>query len=210
MNCSICRGYYLPQITLICEHSYCQKCLDNYLGKKTYDPKCVTCNKKISKTFIRDFFQHRLKNLRFTTNSSFCPSILCKGRLINNVCNVCKMKVCINCEKKKHIGFCEIEELLSVEYLDSHMFRCPKCNIIIEHNGGCNTIICICGSKFRHDNDNKNPKMMEFLTENEYLSYMKNIGIHRRSYIKKTEDFERTKNRSKKIGIINRVLNFIF
>jgi len=89
----------------------------------------------------------------------FCPGKDCKSVMKSEkplakkcVCTSCKSAFCFNCGSEYHAPTgCETikrwltkcaDDSETANYISAHTKDCPKCNICIEKNGGCNHMQC--------------------------------------------------------------------
>ncbi|KAF3904546.1 hypothetical protein ABW21_db0201855 [Orbilia brochopaga] len=65
-------------------------------------------------------------------------------------CQNCEKLTCVKCKKAMHKGLCFESGLkkLAKYARGKQMAMCPKCGSVISKDGGCNTILCRCGSRF--------------------------------------------------------------
>lgn len=94
----------------------------------------------------------------------FCPGPNChhiiraKERKPRRVCCVCKTQFCFSCGNGYHAPTtCEViknwltkcaDDTETAHYITANTKDCPKCNVCIEKNGGCNHMCC---SKCKYD-----------------------------------------------------------
>jgi len=100
-----------------------------------------------------------LDYVRCHPNLRFCPgpncNVVIKGseRVAKNcVCAACKFRFCFKCGYSYHAPTdCETikrwltkcaDDSETANYISAHTKDCPKCNICIEKNGGCNHMQC--------------------------------------------------------------------
>lgn len=95
----------------------------------------------------------------------WCPSVPHCGNAIHvdddGLCEVecaCGVQFCFNCSSEAHSPCscpmwefwskkCQ-DESLTVDWMTVHTKPCPKCQKLVEKNGGCNLVNCICGQAF--------------------------------------------------------------
>ncbi|GAV71605.1 IBR domain-containing protein [Cephalotus follicularis] len=95
----------------------------------------------------------------------WCPSVPHCGNAIriedDELCEVecaCGLQFCFSCSSEAHSPCsCLIWELWSkkcqdesetVNWIAVHTKPCPKCHKLVEKNGGCNLVSCVCGQAF--------------------------------------------------------------
>lgn len=129
---------------------------------KTF-PKCIkftveTCYAKemnaISKTY-----SNKLKEanglLKKVNYANICSNNWCDGQLEGPDCVKCKALHCLECKtvvKTSEEHVCKEEDLASVKFIESQLFKCPNCSLSIQKSSGCSHITCAgCGTKFDHN-----------------------------------------------------------
>eukprot|EP00112_Aurelia_sp_Birch-Aquarium-sp1_P006555 Seg1721.2 transcript_id=Seg1721.2/GoldUCD/mRNA.D3Y31 product="ATP-dependent RNA helicase DEAH12" protein_id=Seg1721.2/GoldUCD/D3Y31 len=73
------------------------------------------------------------------------------------MCGSCKTKICTACKKHAHDGYsCTTWETRNdAKHVEiwaktrGDIQQCPKCRIYIEKNGGCENMVCLCGTSFK-------------------------------------------------------------
>ncbi|KAJ8541043.1 hypothetical protein K7X08_001859 [Anisodus acutangulus] len=166
-TCEICFEDFLAEQTTLmeCDHRFC----DDF---KINDGKSrrITCMAQKCKTIcdegkIRDLVTTKDPNLaekfdRFILESyiednkrvKWCPTVPHCGNAIrvedDEYCEVecaCGKQFYFNC-------LCELHAprscVITVTWLSEKTKHCPKCHKIVEKNGGCNLVQCICGQPF--------------------------------------------------------------
>jgi hypothetical protein len=156
-----------------CRHNYCRPCMQelfqNALDDRTlFPPRC--CHRRIG---VRHVWRFLPKNLlvRFaarqreydTPNRTYCHrcSVFVPPRIQNGndeaaiatraVCPSCQVATCTTCKNEFHSGACpEDEQTVQFRSLAQQMGwrACPSCNTMVERNGGCSHITCLCGHEF--------------------------------------------------------------
>jgi hypothetical protein len=63
-------------------------------------------------------------------------------------CGDCQTKFCFRCGQAPHDDYCEADWEPMLVDRNRPIRNCPKCNIKIEKNGGCNHMYCKCGCHF--------------------------------------------------------------
>ncbi|WKT46669.1 IBR domain [Fusarium oxysporum f. sp. vasinfectum] len=66
-------------------------------------------------------------------------------------CPACNEITCTNCKNKAHTGACEqqVERDQALALAESEGWkRCARCGHLIERNGGCTHLVCLCGHEF--------------------------------------------------------------
>ena len=158
-----------------CGHSFCESCWYDSLTVKIKENKlasikCLeyTCEEKLPDYFIENILKQDNNLLKIyqryklelevvkDPNKKFCPYPNCDSYLelinIHNKDVAClnNHSFCFICLKKPHGNLpCNGSDLDKsvVDYaMNNFVKKCPKCNIIIEKNKGCNHITCTkCG-----------------------------------------------------------------
>ncbi|KAL5558112.1 hypothetical protein UlMin_034323 [Ulmus minor] len=95
----------------------------------------------------------------------WCPSVPHCGNAIHlddyELCEVecsCGLQFCFSCSSEAHSPCsCQMWELWmkkcqdeseTVNWITVHTKPCPKCHKLVEKNGGCNLMRCVCGQSF--------------------------------------------------------------
>ncbi|XP_068313601.1 probable E3 ubiquitin-protein ligase ARI2 [Pyrus communis] len=136
------------------------------------------CNAICDEAVIRNLVSARDPNLaekfeRFLLESyiednrmvKWCPSVPHCGNAIrieeDELCEVecaCGLQFCFNCLAEAHSPCsCQMwklwcqkcqDESETVNYIAVNTKPCPKCGKLVEKNGGCNLVSCLCGQPF--------------------------------------------------------------
>ena len=158
-----------------CGHAFCSGCWYDSLSVKIKENKLASikcldykCQEKLPGSFIYDILKEDNDLLKIykryklelevieNPNKKLCPYPNCDSYLelkdihIKDVSCLNKHKFCFLCLKKPHGSLPCNENGLDksvLEYaMNNFVKKCPKCNIIIEKNDGCNHITCTkCG-----------------------------------------------------------------
>ncbi|KAK6331632.1 hypothetical protein TWF718_002181 [Orbilia javanica] len=168
-ECSICE-LTVPAyetVELPCSHVHCQDCLlANYettLKFPTgFPPRCCQPLDFRSTAFVLSLEQiEEFLSVKARHESTrIIPCVYCKKELLEATtlisdlaayCSSCNRLTCTTCRDQMHKDVCpksqgaqEFEKTAE----RAKWVRCPKCNRVIEKDGGCNHIQCICGSSF--------------------------------------------------------------
>ena len=173
--CDICYEEYPPTkfFGLSCGHEFCKACMREHLKSNIMDGKIIKipcmmadCSLEFKPEDVHRFGSQRTykKYLKFKRNIDvdlnpdlrWCPDPKCmhyverEGRSKVSTCE-CGARVCIECGEYEHPNTkCGQQE--------DHMFKkwklsedgknCPKCNMVIIKNEGCNHMTCV---KCQHD-----------------------------------------------------------
>merc|ERR1712142_1150576 len=116
---------------------------------------------QVQNVAIRERYKHLcfLDYVRCHPNLRFCPGPNCdivikavESVPKNCVCASCKARFCFKCGNSYHAPTdCETirrwltkcaDDSETANYISAHTKDCPKCNICIEKNGGCNHMQC--------------------------------------------------------------------
>ncbi|KAI5481605.1 glucoamylase/glucan 1,4-alpha-glucosidase-like protein [Pseudohyphozyma bogoriensis] len=96
-------------------------------------------------------------SLRIYCSNGKCSHFIVKKTLGTEhelTCRACGELTCSKCRKRGHgFGFCDNEEddIVAAMLVKKHRWkRCPKCQAVVEKNGGCGTIYCRCGRAFSY------------------------------------------------------------
>ncbi|SCO85803.1 uncharacterized protein FRV6_09930 [Fusarium oxysporum] len=158
-----------------CEHDYCCPCLIrtfelSLTSPWQFPPDC--CDEEIP---LRVIEQHLPENVvqRYreklveheTRDRTYCSNRQClKFIPPKNIsdsgepcyrdeeqCTACNEITCTNCKNKAHTGACEqqVEREQALALAESEGWkRCARCGHLIERNGGCTHLVCLCGHEF--------------------------------------------------------------
>lgn len=116
---------------------------------------------------IADSFDRFLLESYIDDNNSvkWCPSvphcgnaIRIKGDVYSEVACACGVQFCFNCLSEAHspcscqmwqlwVKKCQSESE-NVSWMTNNTKPCPKCHKLVEKNGGCNLVVCLCGQAF--------------------------------------------------------------
>ena len=170
-ECSICLTTFTThdnnKFLLSCNCSFCCKCLTEYIDEKigngltNISCPSATCDvfltyKEVHKIGGDDVYERFLSlklNQVIATDPrrTWCPvpdcSTICDvlemETIVDGICT--KIKKCI-CSKCHHEFFPDeiVKELMPWKILELNpdTKMCPTCNVLIERNGGCPTILC--------------------------------------------------------------------
>jgi len=116
---------------------------------------------QVTKSSVRERYIHLcfLNYVRCHPNLRFCPGPNCpivikamESVAKNTVCVACKSRFCFKCGNSYHAPTdCDTikrwltkcaDDSETANYISAHTKDCPKCNICIEKNGGCNHMQC--------------------------------------------------------------------
>ena len=94
---------------------------------------------------IDDYIEDVRNNLQVNTDKKLenCPDINCNGYIEDNVCGVCRKKVCENCfELLNNNHKCSEDTLKSIKEIKKNYKKCPYCKVPIQRSEGCNQMFC--------------------------------------------------------------------
>lgn len=131
---------------------------------------CMSCPNYVPEDFVKRHLNRSDLKDKYTSASfqdyvlshpflRFCPGKDCKNVMKSEkplakkcVCTSCKSAFCFNCGSEYHAPTaCETikrwltkcaDDSETANYISAHTKDCPKCNICIEKNGGCNHMQC--------------------------------------------------------------------
>ncbi|CAG9317462.1 unnamed protein product [Blepharisma stoltei] len=147
--CSICFSTQLERVELVCNHTFCKKCIlllfENMINLGRVMPEeilCPNCNTMISDDFVNKHIsqdqQTKINELRVNikmlklvaeNKAVHCPVPDCKGfgyispNDIHTACSACKAGICVVCKNGAHPGMtCEAYKSQFAEFkLDEMM-----------------------------------------------------------------------------------------
>ena len=136
-------------IELSCNHIYCRKCLSSYIRNNisiSYPIKCPhpNCETNLDltgnlKSLIgKKWIQMAQRMGRYNG----CPSMRCRGLLVNGECNTCHIRICRLCGEIEHSGECNSNIRSNYEYIIQSSKPCPTCHVMINKDGGCDHMFC--------------------------------------------------------------------
>merc|ERR1719367_847299 len=157
LYCSVC-ALHLPETQFTspkgCQHSFCSQCCEMHCGEDLV-------LSQVTKPEVRERYIHLcfLNYVRCHPNLRFCPGPNCpivikaqESVAKNTVCAACKARFCFKCGNSYHAPTdCDTikrwltkcaDDSETANYISAHTKDCPKCNICIEKNGGCNHMQC--------------------------------------------------------------------
>ncbi|KAK6338092.1 hypothetical protein TWF696_001563 [Orbilia brochopaga] len=169
-TCFICDDalFLYESVKLPCGHRHCNDCIkQNYElvinEPECYPPRC--CEPLDPKKTIFVLSQEQIEAFlaikqRFDSEK-LVNCAHCKGELQEAVtsvnefsayCPACEKLTCVKCGENMHRyqlcpgeeGVAELEKFA----IRKEMLPCPKCSRLVEKNGGCNHIHCLCGADF--------------------------------------------------------------
>lgn len=163
-----------------CGHNYCRTCMRKLFevaiaDQTRFPPRC--CQQRIN---LRDARKVLTKTLadrfaaaqrEYETPRTYCH--LCNTSIppqIRNgdneaaaaaaaaetraVCPSCQAATCTTCKAEFHPGACREEEHVKQLHRLAEQMQwkaCPRCNMLIERNGGCSHVSCRCGHDLCYD-----------------------------------------------------------
>ncbi|KAK7800677.1 hypothetical protein U0070_022249, partial [Myodes glareolus] len=170
-HCAVCMQFVRKEnlLSLACQHQFCRSCWEQHCS-------VLDCPLRTPEDFVfpllpneelRDKYRRYL--FRDYVESHYqlqlCPGADCpmvirvqEPRARRVQCNRCNEVFCFKCRQMYHAptDCATIRKWLTkcaddsetANYISAHTKDCPKCNICIEKNGGCNHMQC---SKCKHD-----------------------------------------------------------
>jgi ariadne-1 len=206
-----------------CWKSYLTTRIKDNIPRSTILCMTPKCDIVLSEPFIMNFvdedmkekYEHSLLEEYVASNKkmTWCPSVPFCGFAIKIITDIptlqvpiickCGCSFCFTCKGESHLpATCEMmsswhkkskSEALSMEWIESHAKKCPKCQNPIEKNGGCNHMTCsrcfcdfcwICGAEGYYSHScgkiirkNKFEEETEADTER-FLSHYKRYTAH--------------------------------
>uniref|UniRef100_A0A2K5LRH6 RBR-type E3 ubiquitin transferase n=1 Tax=Cercocebus atys TaxID=9531 RepID=A0A2K5LRH6_CERAT len=133
-HCAACMQFVRKEnlLSLACQHQFCCSCWEQHCSVLIKDG-----------VGVGDCPLHTPED--FVSISLPAPAVLPHGYLACRVqCNRCNEVFCVKCHQMYHCA----DNSETANYISAHTKDCPKCNICIEKNGGCNHMHC---SKCKHD-----------------------------------------------------------
>lgn len=158
--CGICMlNIDIPFELATCGHQFCNECVQRQFSYNLFE--CTTCNKGFSIADIWKLSDNDYKLLNAKCLASSEKHIQCNGYIIckacdypckiNNenksyFCRYCNISYCNECDNHFHgkisCEFITKDFQLYKQYVNENAKKCPKCNVVIEKNDGCNHMIC--------------------------------------------------------------------
>ena len=164
LMCAFCLDEATGPKSLNCQHTFCLKCLTDYINTKDTKDKieCPTCRQwsTLPKGGLDglqvNFFFNQLKdaadkpNVRLTSQVSLraapiCASPECEAKPAVKYCDKCEY-LCTDCERDhKSVGILKAHKLLSLE--DAQQVKSPACDkhpdeLIKFYCADCNVAVC--------------------------------------------------------------------
>ncbi|KAF3915234.1 hypothetical protein ABW20_dc0109238 [Dactylellina cionopaga] len=151
-----------------CQHRHCHSCLlQNFqtvlADAKYYPPRCCKGGLDLKQTvhvLSNSELDALLKIKEKYESTKLLKCAYCQNEMADastsitdtaGYCSGCQRLTCATCGKEMHKGACPEEQGVK-ELVDTAKKRqwasCPKCNSIVEKNGGCNYVSCRCGIVF--------------------------------------------------------------
>ena len=146
-----------------CGHSFCKKCIHDYVIYKISVLQEITCpqedcafsidaGSRCFQDIPEDYKKKYRKYLLWrqtidNPNLRLCPAENCEGVIETNVsyaCQACRTLFCKECMLKAHEGPCDA----NFQNNFKEWKRCPSCSMFIEKAEGCNHMTCRCGHQF--------------------------------------------------------------
>ncbi|KAF3904707.1 hypothetical protein ABW21_db0209776 [Orbilia brochopaga] len=166
-KCSICGdtspGYEL--VRLACGHQHCHDCLAQNYEVAINDPtafpaKCCTSLPLAETSFVLDDAQAKavLALRQEHEASKIVTCFSCEGDIyLSDIgkdaayCIKCHKLTCTICKKEMHADLCPEDpdtETLRNLAKEEGWTQCPKCSRLIHRIAGCNSMICVCKTRF--------------------------------------------------------------
>ncbi|KAJ0466412.1 putative transcription factor C2H2 family [Helianthus annuus] len=160
------------------DHPFCTDCMIKYIQVKLEDNKsdircpATSCSHSLDPFSCRPTITHQLfdkwgdvlcESAVLGVERVYCPNRECSELILNEcgtrklkrcVCPDCKKPFCFRCRVPWHAGSTcretrdENDVAFDVICEKNKWKRCPSCRCRVEHVGGCNLIMCKCGTQF--------------------------------------------------------------
>eukprot|EP00301_Raphidiophrys_heterophryoidea_P002386 c11108_g1_i2.p1 GENE.c11108_g1_i2~~c11108_g1_i2.p1 ORF type:complete len:309 (+),score=42.38 c11108_g1_i2:52-978(+) len=145
-DCGICLASHIVieskgsnLVYLACLHKYCLQCLTQYVELKLQhnntNMPCPTCNSPIDRATLVSIFPPHLIEMYDDVVSSGAAIVPMTSNVQNNGDALSP----------------EDLQAFRIHAKQRHLKYCPACHAAIEKNGGCNSMTCRCGARFRWD-----------------------------------------------------------
>lgn len=168
-QCTICGDSISDRIIRSpCGHPYDVDCFKELFRRASYDeslfpPKC--CQTRIPFVDYQQFLGpelvrlYRKSELEFSaTDRVYCVNPSCSTFLgpatrmpWSKMCVECASHTCTSCKQAGHTGTpCDknLDSLVMAVVKKKGWQRCSSCKRVVELNGGCHHITCLCGAQF--------------------------------------------------------------
>lgn len=171
LKCASCLEYHFDKTSLdrmlACGHYYCQDCLCTFaktsIQSGTY-PVC--CSERLPLRSLGTALKGRHLALAksmdkgFYRGGGYCAVATCSAALLPHQggsrvgkCDECGAKSCLKCHNLDHGSKPCSHDADTVQILElakqKRWMQCPRCRVMIEHNGGCGLMVCrVCSQKF--------------------------------------------------------------
>uniref|UniRef100_A0A2K6P4Y7 RBR-type E3 ubiquitin transferase n=1 Tax=Rhinopithecus roxellana TaxID=61622 RepID=A0A2K6P4Y7_RHIRO len=161
-HCAVCIQSVRKEnlLSLACQHQFCCSCWEQHCSVLIKDglgvgvsPMPQDCPLHTPEDFkyrhylFRDYVESHYQ--RQLCPGADCPMVIWvqEPRAHRVQCNRCNEVFCFKCHQMYHAPT-DVPQSGNANYISAHTKDCPKCNICIEKNGGCNHVHC---SKCKHD-----------------------------------------------------------
>lgn len=173
VECDVCKTPKLPLefIHLPCAHKYCKSCIISFwtvkIESNAIELNCPSaCELKLNPNQYIDLFDQvvvsQFKNNIKKYNAVQNNNIICNNCKVEHKTSTqecikceCNTEICSKCGYKYHeYESCEhyiirTQDKIHVDMSKKDSKCCPKCNTIINKNGGCDHMNCtLCKHKF--------------------------------------------------------------
>uniref|UniRef100_A0A2I3H912 RBR-type E3 ubiquitin transferase n=1 Tax=Nomascus leucogenys TaxID=61853 RepID=A0A2I3H912_NOMLE len=163
-HCAVCMQFAGKKnlLSLVCQHQFCCSCWEQHCSVLIKDGVGVgvSCMDFVYPLLPNEELREKYRCYLFRDYLQLCPGADCLMviRVQEPRCNRCNEVFCFKCHQiyrsptdcvtiQKRLMKCA-DDSETADYISAHTKDCPKCNICIEKNGGCNHMQC---SKCKHD-----------------------------------------------------------
>lgn len=148
---------------LRCAHLWCKKCLAQKVNlaiseEAQFRPRCCSpfsargIRKYLGRgQLLRDFEAAKYKHsIVDRTLCHDCSEFIAPNSIHNRdaICQNCLLRTCSERKEKWHFGPCKEDAALKDLAFRKGWAKCPPCSYYIDQVGGCNQVVCKCGTAF--------------------------------------------------------------
>ncbi|KAI0100628.1 hypothetical protein GGR51DRAFT_347259 [Nemania sp. FL0031] len=176
-TCSICGEISSNLQNVGCDHLHCNNCIAANV-RASLNPNDVFAPAKCCRVIPHEIlvragtlsddeltkYSDQMEELTSPHGRLYCWGPDCGAYILNanrtkriGKCTKCARRTCIACLRKSHFGACDKTQMDAERETDDAVFRlaksrgwkrCPNCLTLVQRNGGCNSITCLCTQLF--------------------------------------------------------------